>query len=271
MATPSLNGTLYNSITGNGGLRPKPYFPDGSMAGKYKIADVDMNDPFAGSLYETSGHLNQPNVDQFANTNSKRMYNFNTPNSTDSFISSVGQFNRDNPMEVTSSPVKTDSVAKTPAGSGNSSNNNTVPTSIKDLYSNIDTSSLPTKSSNAQETPYISEQFKHDNYNVPDDIDGNEAIRPSLDFDKIANSNKNGLFNNLTDFSTPDATKNSLSGLSSIANVGSSLFGAYSTYEANKAKADYQNRIANLYEKQYNDTEARRARAQANYDASVPK
>ena len=38
-----------------------------------------------------------------------------------------------------------------------------------------------------------------------------------------------------------------------------------------KAQADYQNRIASLYEKQYADTEARRANAQANYDASVPK
>ena len=76
---------------------------------------------------------------------------------------------------------------------------------------------------------------------------------------------------NFTDFSSKDAAKNSLGNISTGVNVGSSLFNAYSTYQSNKAKADYQNRIAGLYEKQYADTEARRARAQANYDASVPK
>ena len=76
---------------------------------------------------------------------------------------------------------------------------------------------------------------------------------------------------NFTDFSSMDAAKNSLGNISTGVNVGSSLFNAYSTYQSNKAKADYQNRIAGLYEKQYNDTEARRANAQANYDASVPK
>ena len=76
---------------------------------------------------------------------------------------------------------------------------------------------------------------------------------------------------NFTDFSSKDATKNSLGNISTGVNVGSSLFNAYSTYQSNKAKADYQNRIAGLYEKQYKDTEARRANAQANYDASVPK
>ena len=76
---------------------------------------------------------------------------------------------------------------------------------------------------------------------------------------------------NFTDFSSMDATKNSLGNISTGVNIGSSLFGAYTAYQSQKAQADYQNKIAGLYEKQYADTEARRAQAQANYDASVPK
>ena len=76
---------------------------------------------------------------------------------------------------------------------------------------------------------------------------------------------------NFTDFSSMDATKNSLGNISTGVNVGTGLFNAYSSYQSQKAQAAYQNKIAGLYEKQYADTEARRAKAQANYDASVPK
>ena len=76
---------------------------------------------------------------------------------------------------------------------------------------------------------------------------------------------------NFTDFSSMDATKNSLGNIATGVNVADGLFDAYTKYQTQKAQADYQNRIAGLYEKQYADTEARRAKAQANYDASVPK
>ena len=76
---------------------------------------------------------------------------------------------------------------------------------------------------------------------------------------------------NFTDFSSKDAAKNSLGNIYTGVGAAGSLFDAYTKYQSQKAQANYQNRIAGLYEKQYADTEARRAQAQANYDASVPK
>ena len=176
-----------------------------------------------------------------------------------------------NPLSATSSPVNIDSASKTVIGADSGSNtkgNNSV--SIKDLYSNIDTSNLSNTSSQDTTPPSVSDQFRQDNYNVPD-IGVNGETGSDFNFDKVANYGSNGLWDSVSDFSSKDAAKNSLGNIATGVNVGSSLFNAYSTYQSNKAKADYQNRIAGLYEKQYKDTEARRANAQANYDASVPK
>jgi len=102
-------------------------------------------------------------------------------------------------------------------------------------------------------------------YNVSDPTSG-------LDANSFGGaSTPYSFMDNFTDFSSMDATKNSLGNIATGVNIGSSLFGAYTAYQAQKAQADYQNKIAGLYEKQYADTEARRANAQANYDASVPK
>ncbi len=181
-------------------------------------------------------------------------------------LSSVGEFNMNNPLEVNkpiTNPVNTGFVAGT--GSKPQANGNGA--GVKDLYSNIDTSSLYDTSGQDTALPSVSDQFTQDNYNVPD-IGLNGESGSDFNWDKTVSPNTGGLFNNLTDFSTPEATKNSLSGLSSIANVGTSIFSGVNGYMANNAKADYQNKVLGLYEKQYADTEARRAKAQANYDAS---
>ena len=185
-----------------------------------------------------------------------------------------------NPLSVGYTPTQVDSVAKAPVGLGSSSSvKSSVPAPT--LYasnqasnaSGVPTVGNATMSNPMQEATNPMDMSMSDAYNKASfdadprtglysqgtSINGNVASAPYSFMD------------NFTDFSSKDAAKNSLGNIATGINVASGLFDAYTNYQTQKAKADYQNRIAGLYEKQYADTEARRAKAQANYDASVPK
>ena len=180
-----------------------------------------------------------------------------------------------NPLSVGFTPTQVDSVAKAPIGAGNTPTQSSTPAPT--LYASNQASNAngaPTVANATMSNPTQEMTNPMDmsmpvempsGYNVSDPTSGLAANAAG------GASTPYSFMDNFTDFSSKDAAKNSLGNISTGVNVGSSLFNAYSTYQSNKAKADYQNRIAGLYEKQYNDTEARRAQAQANYDASVPK
>ena len=184
-----------------------------------------------------------------------------------------------NPLSVGFTPTQVDTVAKAPIGAGNTPTQPSTPSPM--LYASNQASNwngAPTVTNATMSNPmqeatnpmdmnmsdaYNKASFDADPrtglYSQGTSMNGNVASTPSSFMDSF------------TDFSSKDATKNSLGNISTGVNIGSSLFGAYTAYQAQKAQADYQNKIAGLYEKQYADTEARRAKAQANYDASVPK
>ena len=180
-----------------------------------------------------------------------------------------------NPLSVGYTPTQVDTVAKAPIGAGNTppqpstpaptlyasnqaSNANGAPTIQNATMSNpMQEATNPMDMSMPVEMP--------SGYNVSDPTSGLAANSFG------GTSTPHSFMDNFTDFSSMDATKNSLGNIATGVNVGTGLFNAYSSYQSQKAQADYQNRIAGLYEKQYADTEARRAQAQANYDASVPK
>ena len=181
-----------------------------------------------------------------------------------------------NPLSVGYAPTQVDSVAKAPIGAGNTPTQSSTPAPT--LYASNQASNANGAPTIANATP---NNYGFDNTGSIAGVDFNNAdgqlhtptkgFADSLGSGSNAIDTTNSLWDNFTDFSSKDAAKNSLGNIATGVNVGSSLFNAYSTYQSNKAKADYQNRIAGLYEKQYADTEARRAQAQANYDASVPK
>ena len=185
-----------------------------------------------------------------------------------------------NPLSVGYTPTQVDSVAKAPIGLGSSpSVQSSVPSPT--LYAS-------NQASNASGAPTIGNATMSNPMQEatnPIDMSMSDAYnKASFDADPTTGlysqgSSMNGnvaskpysFMDNFTDFSSMDATKNSLGNIATGINVAGGLFDAYTKYQAQKAQADYQNRIAGLYEKQYADTEARRAKAQANYDASVPK
>ena len=184
-----------------------------------------------------------------------------------------------NPLSVTSSPVNIDTATKAPIGAGNTPTQSSTPSPM--LYASnqagnangVPTVTNATTSNPTQEATNPMDMNMSDAYNkVSFDADPRTGLySQGTSMNGSAASSPYSFMDNFTDFSSKDAAKNSLGNISTGVNVGTGLFNAYSTYQSNKAKADYQNRIAGLYEKQYADTEARRANAQANYDASVPK
>lgn len=184
-----------------------------------------------------------------------------------------------NPLSVGYTPTQVDSVAKTVVGSGNATQSPSTPAPT--LYAS-------NQASNASGAPTVQNatfQSPTNEMTNPMDMSMSDAYnKSSFDADPrtglysqgtsmngSAASTPYSFMDNFTDFSSKDATKNSLGNIATGVNVAGGLFDAYTKYQTQKAQADYQNRIAGLYEKQYNDTEARRAQAQANYDASVPK
>lgn len=181
-----------------------------------------------------------------------------------------------NPLSVGFTPTQVDTVAKAPIGAGNTPTQPSTPAPT--LYASNQASNANGAPTVANATP---NNYGFDNTGSIAGVDFNNADgqlhTPTSDFaDSLSSGSNaidttNSLWDNFTDFSSKDATKNSLGNISTGVNTGSSLFNAYSAYQSQKAQANYQNRIAGLYEKQYADTEARRAQAQANYDASVPK
>ena len=184
-----------------------------------------------------------------------------------------------NPLSVGYAPTQVDTVAKAPIGTGNTPTQSSTPSPIINASNkSVNTSGIPvientTNSNPMQEATNPMDMSMSDAYNKASfDADPSTGLySQGTSMNGNAASSPYSFMDNFTDFSSKDAAKNSLGNISTGVNVGSSLFNAYSTYQSNKAKADYQNKIAGLYEKQYADTEARRANAQANYDASVPK
>ena len=184
-----------------------------------------------------------------------------------------------NPLSVGYTPTQVDAVAKAPIGAGNTPTQSSKPAPT--LYASNqagNANSAPTianatMSNPTQEATNPMDMSMSDAYNKASfDADPRTGL-----YSQGASMNGNvasapySFMDNFTDFSSMDATKNSLGNIATGVNVAGGLFGAYTAYQSQKAQADYQNRIARLYEKQYADTEARRAQAQANYDASVPK
>ena len=184
-----------------------------------------------------------------------------------------------NPLSVGFTPTQVDAVAKAPIGAGNTPTQSSTPAPT--LYASNQASNsngAPTvanvnTSNPTQEAINPMDMSMSDAYNKASfDADPSTGLySQGTSMNGSTTSTPYSFMDNFTDFSSKDATKNSLGNIATGVNVGSSLFGAYTAYKAQKAQADYQNKIAGLYEKQYADTEARRANAQANYDASVPR
>lgn len=178
-----------------------------------------------------------------------------------------------NPLSVGYTPTQVDSVAKTVVGSGNAPQSLSTPAPT--LYASnqaSNASGVPTVQNATFQSPTnemtnpmdMSMPASAGQYNVSDPTSGLAANSFG------GASTPYSFMDNFTDFSSMDAAKNSLGNIATGVNVAGGLFDAYTKYQTQKAQADYQNRIAGLYEKQYADTEARRAQAQANYNASVP-
>ena len=184
-----------------------------------------------------------------------------------------------NPLSVGYTPTQVDAVAKAPIGAGNTPTQSSTPSPT--LYASNQASNSngaptmenATMSNPTNEITNPMDMNMSDAYNKASfDADPRTGLySQGTSMNGSAASTPSSFMDNFTDFSSKDATKNSLSNISTGVNVGTSLFNAYSGYQSQKAQAAYQNKIAGLYEKQYADTEARRAKAQANYDASVPK
>ena len=180
-----------------------------------------------------------------------------------------------NPLSVGYTPTQVDAVAKAPIGAGNTPTKSSTPSPT--LYASnqaSNASGVPTVQNATFQSP-TNEMTNPMDMSMPVEMpSGYNVSNPTSGLAANAAggaSTPYSFMDNFTDFSSMDATKNSLGNIATGVNVGTGLFNAYSSYQAQKAKADFQNRVASLYEKQYADTEARRAQAQANYDASVPK
>ena len=184
-----------------------------------------------------------------------------------------------NPLSVGFTPTQVDAVAKAPIGVGNTLTQSSTPSPM--LYASNQASNgngaptvaNATTSNPIQEATNPMDMNMSDAYNKASfDADPRTGLySQGTSMNGSAASTPYSFMDNFTDFSSKDATKNSLGNIATGVNVAGGLFDAYTKYQTQKAQADYQNRIAGLYEKQYADTEARRAQAQANYDASVPK
>lgn len=184
-----------------------------------------------------------------------------------------------NPLSVGYTPTQVDSVAKAPVGAGSTPTQPSTPAPT--LYASnqagnangVPTVTNATTSNPTQEATNPMDMNMSDAYNKASfDADPRTGLySQGTLMNGSAASTPYSFMDNFTDFSSKDAAKNSLGNIATGVNVASGLFDGYTKYQTQKAQADYQNRIASLYEKQYADTEARRARAQANYDASVPK
>ena len=184
-----------------------------------------------------------------------------------------------NPLSVGYAPTQVDSVAKAPIGAGNTPTQSSTPAPT--LYASNQASNAngaptianTTMSSPIQEATNPMDMSMSDAYNKASfDADPRTGLySQGTSMNGSTTSTPYSFMDNFTDFSSKDAAKNSLGNISTGVNVAGGLFDSYTKYQTQKAQADYQNRIAGLYEKQYADTEARRANAQANYDASVPK
>ena len=184
-----------------------------------------------------------------------------------------------NPLSVGYTPTQVDTVAKAPIGAGNTPTQPSTPSPT--LYASNQASNSngsptignATMSNPTQEATNPMDMNMSDAYNKASfDADPRTGLySQGTSMNGNATSTPYSFMDNFTDFSSKDAAKNSLGNISTGVNVASDLLGGYTKYATQKAQADYQNRIAGLYEKQYADTEAKRAQAQANYDASVPK
>ena len=180
-----------------------------------------------------------------------------------------------NPLSVGYTPTQVDAVAKAPIGAGNTPTKSSTPSPT--LYASnqaSNASGVPTVQNATFQSP-TNEMTNPMDMSMPVEMpSGYNVSNPTSGLAANAAggaSTPYSFMDNFTDFSSMDATKNSLGNIATGVNVAGGLFNAYNKYQTQKAQADYQNRIASLYEKQYADTEARRAQAQANYDASVPK
>ena len=184
-----------------------------------------------------------------------------------------------NPLSAGYTPTQVDTVAKAPIGTGNAPAQSSTPAPT--LYASNQASNFngaptvanATTSNPTQEATNPMDMSMSDAYNKASfDADPRTGLySQGTSMNGNVASTPYSFMDNFTDFSSKDATKNSLGNIAAGVNVAGGLFDAYTKYQTQKAQADYQNRIAGLYEKQYADTEARRANAQANYDASVPK
>lgn len=184
-----------------------------------------------------------------------------------------------NPLSVGYTPTQVDLVAKAPIGAGNTPTQPSTPAPT--LYASNQASNSngaptignATMSNPTQEATNPMDMNMSDAYNKASfDADPRTGLySQGTSMNGSVASTPYSFMDNFTDFSSKDAAKNSLGNIATGVNVAGGLFDAYNKYQTQKAQADYQNRIAGLYEKQYADTEARRANAQANYDASVPK
>ena len=287
MATASQASSLWETISDMG----RSIGQSGRQLGNYL---TDPKSSFRTPIFPTDGSNYRkpaPSIvpdrpvfsDEFNLANSKPISgNFNgSLASTGAGDFSNGLYNNNrmsvqNPLSVGFTPTQVDAVAKAPIGAGNTPTQPSTPAPT--LYASNQASNANGAPTIANATP---NNYGFDNTGSIAGVDFNNAdgqlhtptkgFADSLGSGSNAIDTTNSLWDNFTDFSSKDAAKNSLGNIATGVNVGSSLFNAYSTYQSNKAKADYQNRIAGLYEKQYADTEARRAQAQANYDASVPK
>lgn len=184
-----------------------------------------------------------------------------------------------NPLSVGFTPTQVDAVAKAPIGAGNTPTQSSTPAPT--LYASnqagnangAPTIGNATTSSPIQEATNPMDISMSDAYNKASfDADPRTGLySQGTSMNGLTTSTPYSFMDNFTDFSSKDAAKNSLGNISTGVNVAGGLLDAYTKYQTQKAQAGYQNKIAGLYEKQYADTEARRANAQANYDASVPK
>lgn len=196
-------------------------------------------------------------------------------NSRNQPVNSTPSLVTQNPLAVTEAPVVVPTNTGTVAGQGNpivqkapslAMSQTPSQTTQFDTQPTVNGQQMP---SSGQSMPPVDIGLNQDSNMYG--IDFNNGLAKNS-FGGIGDSEPNSLFGslskNLFDFSTPEATKNSLGNLATATNIGSSLFNAYYTYKTADAQADYQNRVASLYEKKYNDDKARLAKAQANYDAS---
>ena len=175
-----------------------------------------------------------------------------------------------NPLSVRYTPTQVDSVAKTVVGSGNATQSPSTPAPT--LYasnqasnaSGVATVQNATFQSPTNEMTNPMDMSMSDAYNKASfDADPRTGLySQGTSMNGSVASTPYSFMDNFTDFSSKDATKNSLGNIATGVNVAGGLFDAYTKYQTQKAQADYQNRIASLYEKQHADTEARRANAQ---------